>query len=582
MLVLALMGGLVSAVVALADEGRPASDVVVGPASSLSQATQDHDLAVVSFDPLFVGKPVSGDKIAFAFEITNLDKLPDTGDWKIVSDNTTTDPADDVVIGSGSAKLDPGFSLKSGPTGISWDTTGAELGTHTVTLSVDAVAGETTTANNTRSLVVTLVERPTHDVAVTGIQPVTGDGSPLGAVQVPTGTKININVTTRNRGSVTETFGLTLTETQNTTVRGITNVNVTLDSGDELTLGLVWDTLGVTPGSHKLTATATASGDQDTSNDSKSADVAISIVLAQITITGADAIFPPDPTNAPLVMADPNINTTVQPLSKRFIRNHDALFGDGIALVQPVVTTEVEELTKRFVRNQDATFGQGLTLQNPNVSTQVEELSKRFIRNHDAVFGDPIRLVEPVLTTQVLELTRRYIRNQDALFGDGVAVRDPNVSTEVIELAKPFIANASAVFGQGLKLRNPFTEAAQGASIRSGSGIHRQGRTESTGAYLWVNGEVHFVDRLGQFDFIVEPKTYRIEIRAPGYVPVRIVSKSNENIKLEGGDVLIIPDINIPFGDANGDGAIDVRDLGIQALNLGTTSPDVDVPVLSP
>ena len=133
-----------------------------------------------------------------------------------------------------------------------------------------------------------------------------------------------------------------------------------------------------------------------------------------------------------------------------------------------------------------------------------------------------------------------------------------------------------------MKLRNPFTEAAQGASIRSGSGIHLQGRTESTGAYLWVNGEVHFVDRTGQFDFIVEPKTYRIEIRAPGYVPVRIVSQSNENIKLEGGDVLIIPDINIPFGDANGDGAIDVRDLGIQALNLGTTSPDVDVPVLSP
>ena len=118
--------------------------------------------------------------------------------------------------------------------------------------------------------------------------------------------------------------------------------------------------------------------------------MAISIVLAQIKITGADAIFPPDPTNSPIVMANPNINTTVQPLSKRFIRNHDALFGDGIALVQPVVTTEVEELTKRFIRNQDATFGQGLTLQNPNVSTQVEELTKRFVRNHDAVFGEPI------------------------------------------------------------------------------------------------------------------------------------------------------------------------------------------------
>ena len=112
--------------------------------------------------------------------------------------------------------------------------------------------------------------------------------------------------------------------------------------------------------------------------------------------------------------------------------------------------------------------------------------------------------------------------------------------------------------------------------------MHLQGKTESTGAYLWVNGEVHFVDRTRHFDFVVEPKTYQIEIRAPGYVPVRIVSKSNQNINLEGGNVLIIPDITNPFGDANGDGKIDVEDLGLQALNLGTTSPDVDAPVLSP
>ena len=186
------------------------------------------------------------------------------------------------------------------------------------------------------------------------------------------------------------------------------------------------------------------------------------------------------------------------------------------------------------------------------------------------------------MTTRVLELTRRYIRNQDAVFGIGTELHDPDITTQVNELKRPFIANASAVFGEGLNLRNPFVEAARGATIRSGSGIHLQGRTESTGAYLWVNGEVHFVDRLGQFDFIVEPKTYRIEIRAPGYVPVRIVSKSNKDIKLEGGDVLIIPDINMPFGDANGDGAIDVQDLGLQATNLGTTSPEVDAPVLSP
>ena len=429
---------------------------------------------------------------------------------------------------------------------------------------------------------VTLVERPTHDVAVTGIQPVTGDGSPLGAGQVPTGTKINVKVTTRNRGTVTETFGLSLTETQGTTTQVVSNLNVTLDSGDELTLGLVWDTLGTKPGTHKLTARATVSGDEDTSNDSKDGDVEISIVLAQIEIQGADAVFPVDPTNAPLVMKNPNITTAVQPLSKRFIRNQDALFGDGIALVEPNVTTQVKLLTELFIRNQDALFGGGLILQNPNVSTQVIPLASRFVRNQDAIFGDSIGLVEPVVTTQVKELTQRYIRNQDALFGIGTQLRNPDITTQLIELTEPFIANASAVFGQGLKLRNPFSEAAQGASIRSGSGIHLQGRAESTGAYLWVNGEVHFLDRTGQFDFLVDPGTYRIEIVAPGYVPVRIVSTSNADIKLNPGDVLTIPDITMPFGDANGDGLIDVRDLATQAANLGATSPDVEVPVLSP
>ena len=72
---------------------------------------------------------------------------------------------------------------------------------------------------------VTLVERPNHDVAVIGIVPVTGDGSPLGAGNVPTGTKIDVNVTTRNRGTVTETFGLTLTDTLGTTTEVATRVS---------------------------------------------------------------------------------------------------------------------------------------------------------------------------------------------------------------------------------------------------------------------------------------------------------------------------------------------------------------------
>ena len=311
-LFLVVLAALLPAAIVLADSD---DDVRVEAAASPALATEDHDLAAASFGPLFVDKSISGDTIAFAFEITNLGKLADTGDWRIVSNNTTSDLADDILIASGSAGLDPGFSLRSGPAGISWNTMGAKLGTHTVTLSVGQVPGETTIANNKKDLVVVLVDRPTHDVAVTGITPTKEDGSPLGTGQLPSGAKINVNVTTRNRGSVTETFGLTLTAAQGTTTREVSRVNVTLDSGDELTLGLVWDTLGAKPGTQKLTATAAVSGDEDTSNDSSTADVDITIVLAQIDIQGADGLFPADPSNAPLVMKNPRLTTTVNALS---------------------------------------------------------------------------------------------------------------------------------------------------------------------------------------------------------------------------------------------------------------------------
>ena len=45
------------------------------------------------------------------------------------------------------------------------------------------MAGETTTGNNSKTVTVAVIERPTHDVAVTDIVPISGDGvTPLGTV----------------------------------------------------------------------------------------------------------------------------------------------------------------------------------------------------------------------------------------------------------------------------------------------------------------------------------------------------------------------------------------------------------------
>ena len=176
-ILLALLGfgGLfgLSAVV-LAGHGGPHDELVVQEILPAAEPTEDHDLAVVSFNKLFVGTVISGDSLAFSFEIVNQGRLEDTASWSIVSDNATTgDTGDDITIASGDADLASGFSIRTGLGGISWDTAGAALGVHSVTLSVEPVPGEPA-GNNSKVLTLAIIGQP--DVEVTAIVPTTSDG----------------------------------------------------------------------------------------------------------------------------------------------------------------------------------------------------------------------------------------------------------------------------------------------------------------------------------------------------------------------------------------------------------------------
>jgi hypothetical protein len=44
------------------------------------------------------------------------------------------------------------------------------------------------------------------------------------------------------------------------------------------------------------------------------------------------------------------------------------------------------------------------------------------------------------------------------------------------------------------------------------------------------------------------------------------------------GRVLTIPELTLPFGDANGDGRIDVLDLSIAAANFGAATSPMPLP----
>jgi hypothetical protein len=50
------------------------------------------------------------------------------------------------------------------------------------------------------------------------------------------------------------------------------------------------------------------------------------------------------------------------------------------------------------------------------------------------------------------------------------------------------------------------------------------------------------------------------------------------NTQINPGEVLNLPELTLPFGDANGDGKIDILDLSIAASNFGATVVDVAPP----
>ena len=181
----------------------------------------------------------------------------------------------------------------------------------------------------------------------------------------------------------------------------------------------------------------------------------------------------------------------------------------------------------------DASFGGGL--QSSNLSTQKQATSSMFIVGHDATFGQGLARA--------------------------------GVSAKTTPYSGAYIANADATYAPSTSLRNPF----QQGEIKGV--VHMEGLQNSVGAYILAGTHRHFTDANGGFQVLVPSGTYDLVIKAPGYVPVRIA-----NTLVNAGDLLTIPELTLPFGDANGDGRIDILDLSIAAANFGMTIRDMSPP----
>ena len=546
LMALVAVGALIQAAVALAGQEEPDSGLVV-EAAGAAVPTEAHDLAVVSFDRLFALNVISGETAAFSFEIANQGLNQNIASWKIVSDNATPGSGDDIIIASGDALLASGFSLKTGPAGIPWDTTGAKIGDHVLTLSVAPVGDEVARGNdtnNSKALAVTVIEQPTHDVAVTAIAVTSGDGvTPLGTADVPSGTVLNVNVTVQNRGTVRDSFALALAdETDNV---AISSLILAVDSGDIVTVGLPWDTSDASSGNHTLAAEATLQGDENTGDNRISIVVPVTVFLAQLQIQGVDATLS-------LELPPTTIPTEAQPVTTTFQSGVEQTLALG--LVATTVPTEAQPVTTTFQSGVEQTLALGFVA--TTIPTEAQPVTATFQSGVEQTLA--LGLVATTVPTEAQAVTTTFQSGVEQTLTLGL------VSTTVPTDGAPITALFTHGVDSFIQLEFGEDPLLSLASITSGSGLHLEGRADSTGAFLMVNARAHFVAPDGSFDFQVQPGTYNIFITAPGYIYVALM-----NINLIPGQVLTIPDITLPFGDANGDGRVGIEDLGGLAANFG-------------
>ena len=536
------------------------------------------------------------------------------------------------------------------------------------------------------------------DVAITSI-------AQVGAPFATEGDTVTIQVGVTNNGSSEENFSVSLRD--DTEDSEISFQQVTLAAGASTTINLSWDTTGVsggpappsppTPGTiHALTATATLSGDTDSSNDSMSLLPGIWIIAAPEVpkITYPEALEEPkvdygaglllerptvetevelltksyvSPVQAKVnaVSSNPSLTTTEEALSKIFgspVQGESTLglseadvstTGDDLStifsgsvpaksialLANPNISTIVEEIP--LITTDELQASMDSLLARPDVSTEPDPLTRIYLyRQHPNslagfsapelattvrpltnIFGTPVdartelafsvpaletdveeatlihvefapakaseTLSDPALKTMGHPLTGLYNSELDATSSGEIG--DSGLNTGAISLSsifqssvhgmasgivsKPDFAIESTtsdpllLVGEGEQppTGTPITNLDEARTIRGR--VKLEGRTLSLGAYVEIGSLITFVDRNGYFIMPVPDQTLDLSIKAPGYVSVAI-----PNISVGEGQTKVIPTVTLQFGDADGDGIIDLYDLYLVARNFGTRS----------
>ncbi len=465
-----------------------------------------------------------------------------------------------------------------------WDTTDAQPGNYTfqAVALLDGTGNDADQSNNFKltTTPLAIVSPPAKDVAVTEVD--------VPAGPVTQGDQVAVTVTVENLGTdAASSVSVTLLDTLDMKLADQETI-ASISVGDSSDVTLSWDTSSASAGDHTLKAAAILEGDENNDNDSLDADTPITVKARPAKDVAVTAIsLPAGPVDGGAIV---DVEVTVENKGAETVSVTLAVV-DTQGLTQ-IAETEIADLASGVSVTETvpwdssgATVGEHKVQASATVEgEETAQLGDNFLVSETSIaiasyrltLGDenggnlPLatfhrKTVAPSVDTAPEPLVEILAFGSEAKAGSQFLL--PPITTSPTLLKSLFAANSQATFGSGFDLQNPF----ELGHIRGV--IRLEERESSVGAHVIVGGQTFFAKEDGAFDATVPMGNYDLEMRAPGYVSVRITG-----IRLGIGGEATIPELTLPFGDANGDGRIDILDLSIAAGNFGATAKKYSLP----
>jgi len=128
---------------------------------------------------------------------------------------------------------------------FTWETTGVNPGTYTITVTAHPVTGETATDDNTYMAGNVQIYKQVRDIALINAE--------LSTNEVYVGQIVNVTVTYKNEGTITEIFNLQIYYDNNIML----NLTIQISPDNQETTTYNWNTTNIPPGNYTIKAFAT-------------------------------------------------------------------------------------------------------------------------------------------------------------------------------------------------------------------------------------------------------------------------------------------------------------------------------------